>query len=241
MKPRLCRAARASLVVFLLAGCKAPAGDVQLSGIEARANALPRPTEFSETLECTPLGPYGGPAVGSRYLYRRHDGSFSQREIVSNDRGVVGFRYRDLSIPDQEPLPTRHAIAGLLVTHVGPGLPRSVAYEGDPVRDIGRLALGQTLRIPTVETSTLRGRERRVAFPTTVTYAMCGHLQVAGDRVPVRVYSIGSARRVIDRASGDHVRQGVVTYFLSDQTGYLIAIQDEATTVAERILPATFG
>lgn len=239
MRRHLLQALCVSSFVLLFAGCQRADENVNLNVIEANATALPPPKEFSQTRDCKPHGQYNAPVMETRYVYRRHDGSFSQRQIMSTDQGIVGFRYQDLSKEEQKPLPTRHAIAGLLVTYVEPGSPRRIAYEGDPVREISRLGFGQTLRIPTVETSKLNGRDRRVAFPTTVTYRMCGDLEVAGERMPVRVYSIGSARRVIDRKNVDHVRQGVVTYYLSDQTGYPLVIQDETTTVVDRILPAS--
>lgn len=227
----------ASLLPLLaVGGCQRGGNDdVVLATIRADGVAPTPPPEFSRRADCTPMGVYAGPTPGSRYLYRRIDGAPSAREIGSVRDGVVEFRFHDLSRPGLEPLPPRFAIAGLLVTYPQAQSTRRVSYDGQPLTVLGRIRPGETATIPTTETSTLRGSERRVSFPTTITYRMCGDLSVGSARIPVRVYSVGSARRVLDRQAGDHVRQGEVTYFLSAQTGYPLAFQDEATTVIERI------
>lgn len=232
-------ASLASVLCALLvtAGCDQPARTEAIAATPAAA--LVPPPEFSPRTDCTPLTRWTGPDFGSRYVYRRADGTTSERTILSVADGVVGFRYRDLSTPGLEALPPRYAVAGLLAVYPEPGAARRVDHARPPLPAIQALAVGQSATIHTVEFSRIKGVERRVAFPTTVRYRACGDLSVAGRAMPVRVYDVATARRVVDPRTGEAVRQSQIAYFLSDETGYPLAIQDQTSTVAIRIEPAT--
>ncbi len=224
------------LCVLLLWGCDQRRSDAESAAVQTppALSTLPPPGGFIQAATCSALGVYDGPGPGSTYVYRRQDGSLSSRQIASATQGRVVFRYRDLSDPSHVALPDRVALAGVYVFY-DDASPRTVDYKTDPVAAIAALKPGETATIPTTETSTIRGKTRRIDFPTVTTYRMCGDLTVQGRNVPVRVYDVSTSRRVVNRSGGDQVRSSRVTYYLSAETGYPLAFQDTATTVIDRI------
>lgn len=235
MRPIRATAATA-LYVLLLWSCDQDRPSAEPAAVQTPSILSPLlpPHSFIPASSCSRLGVYDGPSPGSTYVYRRPDGSSSSRHIVSSAQGRVVFRYRDLSDPSRVPLPDRVALAGVYVSYDETS-PRTVDYKTDPVAALAALMPGETATIPTTETSTIRGKARRIDFPTVTTYRMCGSLTVQGRNVPVRVYDVSASRRVVDRSGGDQIRSGRVTYYLSAETGYPLAFQDTATTVIDRI------
>lgn len=219
----------------LLSGCGPDASERRLPTIEVSAPLPPLPSTFSERAACRPLGAYRPPAVGTRFVYSNAQGLRSEREVVSVTDDVVGFQWRDLEAPDQQLLPVRHALLGMLVVYPDPGGERRLEYGGDFRAGIAGLTVGQTLETPAVETSTLGGKRMRLSFPARVTYRTCGVLQVGSTPLPVRVYDVHTARRVIDRSGREDVRISRVTYLLSETEGYPVALQDAGVSTLVRI------
>lgn len=195
------------------------------------------PASFVTRETCTPLNRYSGPEPSTEFTYRRLDGSISSRRIMATRDEEIVFQYRDLSKAAQRPLPPTAAIAGLFVIG-GEGSSRRTTYLDNPLDALATLAVGDEARIRAEETSTLRGETRTVGLTTTVRYVACGSLPVQGRDMPVRVYQVTSGRRIMGPDLQDRIRLSQVTYYLSDQLGYPLAVADPGTTsVVERIAP----
>ena len=220
---------------LFLWGCDLAPVTESVSAQVSPASLAPPPETFDQASDCAPLRRYDGPTPGFTYIYRRQDGSLSSRRIIAADGARITFEYRDLSNPSQIALPNRLALAGVFVTYDAASSPRKVRYRTDPVASLETLEVGQSVTIPTTETSTIKGKTRTIAYPTITTYRMCGVLVTQGQSMPVRVYDVTTSRRVVAPSGDDSVRSSRVTYYLSDETGFPLAYQDAATTTLERI------
>jgi hypothetical protein len=231
------------VAVSLLSACAA-------SGPPAPVDPL-APDELSRPLDrlapqfvagraCAPLAAYVAPPAGTRFEYRRPDGSRSTRTITASRGDEVEFAFQVAGA--EHALPPRAVLAGFMLARSGPESGRGLEYERNPVDVLRTLQPGQVATIPTAETSTLAGRRLTLSLPTLVRYEACGDVMVAGQTHPVRVYRVSRGRRVLDRATGtDRVLRSQATYYLSATAGFPLIFQDQAITVADRIVPPAAG
>ena len=190
-------------------------------------------SEFTRSQECSPLTDYVAPTIGSVYRYRRDDGLRSERSIMDVRGSLVTFEYRDLAQP--RALPARRTWAGIFVAGLAGAPNGSTRYERDPMDVLAELRPGASESIGVRRSVRINGRIETQRFPTLIKFEACGTVLVSGRQVPVRVYRVSSASRVPKAAQGDLVRRSQTTYYLSEETGFPIVVQDRVTAVVERI------
>lgn len=175
----------------------------------------------------------GGDRPGAQYrqVVERISGNMVEvtRSIASLDRA--------LTTKPKAKLDT--VVAGLLPGPVGGGKAdeqRIYAYPADAAARIGLLKKGETLRLPTTETSIFAGVRREVSGEVVITYLGCGDIALPGGAEFVRLFAVAQpGRRYDDRSvpKTDEVLTSRRWVYLSDRLGWPVRTQGMGGTVSE--------